>query len=142
MTAKTASAKTSQGEVIANGTGAVEAAKEQIKKGEPITIDLPIKNAVKVPKRMTVQEKLDSLHQLEALSSKIEYLRGKKMEVDKFGTGQQGYIGAKMHLEADGCDDVTVSNPAIIKEMIELAKVRLKAFIEEAESEIEAFEIH
>lgn len=91
-------------------------------------------------KKMTVQEKIDSLHKLEALTSKHEYLSEVKQSIDAFGTGADGFGGAKMSLTCN-YKEVKVSNPAIIEELTKIAKMRLQEALIKCEKEIEEFEI-
>jgi hypothetical protein len=94
-----------------------------------------------VKKKMTVAEKIDSLHKLEAMASKVEYLKECKTKLDGFANGQDGFTGAKLKLASSYRDEVTVSNPAIIEELVKIANMRLKELLLKAEKEIEEFEI-
>jgi hypothetical protein len=133
MNTKTASAAAPQGEAKAKEqTPALKVVKEEKKESaatEPAA------------KRMNLQEKIDSLHKLEALVSKVEYLRECKTKTEKFGSSQNGFQGAKLYLEAQGCEDVQVSNPAIIQELLGICKTRLAELVKDAERELAAFEI-
>lgn len=93
-----------------------------------------------VKKKMTVQEKLDSLMAFEALSSKHEYLTETKQTLESFGTGNDGFSGAKMILSCS-YKEVKVSNPAIVEELTKIARMRLQEAIIKTEKEIEEFTI-
>lgn len=95
-----------------------------------------------VKKKMSVNEKIDSLHKLEALVSKVDFLRECKINLDKLGTGNDGFQGAKLRLSAAYNEDVTVSNPAIVEELVKIANMRLKDLLIKAEKEVEEFEIN
>lgn len=92
-------------------------------------------------KKMTVAEKIDSLHKLEALAGKVEYLRECKINLGKLGTGNDGFQGAKLKLLTSYNDEVTVGNPAIVEELVKVAKTRLQEALIKAEKEVEEFEI-
>ena len=92
-------------------------------------------------KKMTVAEKLDSLHKLEAIAGKVEYLREKKQAVDKFGKGANGFQNSRLRLTCPSSEEVEVSNPQIVEEILALCKTRLKDLLIKAEKEVEEFEI-
>lgn len=94
-----------------------------------------------VKKKMSVNEKIDSLHKLEALVSKVDYLRECKQNADSFGSGQDGFTGAKLILKCSYKEELTVSNPLIVEELVKIANMRLKDLLIKAEKEIEEFEI-
>jgi len=93
-----------------------------------------------VPKKMSVTEKLDSLMQLEALSSKHEYLTEVQTNLESFGSGKDGFGGAKITLSCN-YKDVKVSNPSIIEEVTKLLRQRVKEAKVLAEKEILDFQI-
>ena len=93
-----------------------------------------------VQKKMSLKDKLDSLMALEALSSKYEYLTETKQTLESFGTGNDGFSGAKMHLTCS-YKEVKVSNPLIVEELTKIAKMRLQEAIIKTEKEIEEFTI-
>lgn len=92
-------------------------------------------------KKMSVQEKIDSLLKLEALVSKVDYLRECKNNLEKFGTGNDGFQGAKLKLICSYNDDVVVSNPVIVEELVKLSNMRVREALIKAEKEVEDFEI-
>lgn len=94
-----------------------------------------------VKKKMTVAEKIDSLHKLEGLAGKVEYLRECKTKLDSFGTGQDGFTGAKLTLRCSYKDEITVSNPIVVEELVKIATMRVKELLLKAEKEVEDFEI-
>jgi hypothetical protein len=131
MNQKTASVKPAQGVELNKKTAAVNL--------EPI--EKPETSLTVVKKKMTIAEKLDSLHKLEAMAGKVEYLRERKQALDSFGTGDDGFQGAKLILKNSFREEVTVSNPGIVEELVRIANMRVKDLLIKAEKEIEEFEI-
>ena len=96
---------------------------------------------VLVKKKLTVAEKLDKIQSFDAINGRYDYLTAKKKELDQFGKSQNGFLGASLELEDDNENSVKISNPIIIEELVNIAKMRLHALIVTTEKEIEAFEV-
>lgn len=94
-----------------------------------------------VKKRLSVNEKINSLHLLEALAGKVEYLRDVKKKVDAFGKSQDGFNSSRLNFKSSTDEDFTVSNPAIIAELVKICQTKITETLILAEKEIEAFEI-
>lgn len=108
----------------------------------PGTAPLKENNALAVvKKKMSVTEKIDSLGKFEALVSKVEYLRECKQKAEQFGNGQDGFTGSKLVLKCSFRDELTVSNPTVVEELVKIANMRLKDLLIKAEKEVEEFEI-
>lgn len=128
--------KTAEKEGVQGATTLTETTKTNGQVNDHQTKELAV-----VKKKMSVAEKLDSFHKLEALYSKVEYLRECKSNVDKFGTGEDGFQGAKIILACGYHSDIKISNPAIVQELVGISKIRVKEALIKAEKEVEEFEI-
>jgi hypothetical protein len=95
-----------------------------------------------VKKRMTVEEKLDSFLKLEAMYGKVEYLRKKKQDIDKFGSGSEGFQGAKIAFKCDWKEEFEVKCPTIIEELTKICRSKIKEVLIKAEKEVEEFEMY
>jgi hypothetical protein len=93
-----------------------------------------------VKKKLSVAEKIDHIMAFEALASKHEYLKEVKTNLEKFGSGDDGFGGAKVTMTCN-YTDVKVSNPAIMEEVTKLLRVRIKEAVIKVEKEIEEFSL-
>lgn len=99
------------------------------------------KELIPFKRKMTVSDKIAAMDVFDALASKLDYLKGVKLKLEKFAQGTSGWQGARLILTTNDGDQIQVNNPGIVQELIDISKMRVTEATTATEKEIEAFEI-
>ncbi len=109
------------------------AAKMDAQKPEP-------KPENKLTPLVTPSERFERAEQFSKLQKRFEFLKERKRELDNFNISHDG-SASKIELSNPTGGHVVISNPEVMKEVLNLCSATIKQLLDRTESEVLEFEI-